>query len=56
MKLHYLNILVPFCVAGLAAVSIVALQNNGIVQIQSDWLDILIDGTAQAEKVLPGAD
>ena len=50
---HYFTILIPFCVTGLVVVSIVALKNNGIVQVQSDWLDILIDGTAQAEQVLP---
>ncbi|MFG6105362.1 hypothetical protein U2F10_24115 [Leptothoe sp. EHU-05/26/07-4] len=55
MKLHYLNILVPLCVVGLVILGIVALENQGIVQIKSEWLDILIDGTAQAEQVLPEA-
>lgn len=53
---HYLTILMPVCVAGIVTLGIVALKSQGVVQIKSDWLDIVIDGTAQAEQVLPGTE
>ena len=44
MKLHYLNILMPLCVAGLVTLGIVALNQDGFVLFRFGEGEMMIDG------------
>ena len=44
MKLHYLNILVPFCIVGIVALGIVALERDGFILFRFGEGEMVIDG------------
>lgn len=44
---HYFTILIPFCVTGLIAVSIIALNQDGFVLFRFSGGEMIIDGRQQ---------
>lgn len=51
MKLHYVNILMPLCIAGLVTLGVVALERDGFVRFRFGDGEMVIDGRHSAESL-----